>query len=82
MSEQHHDDAEAMVDEIIGRYGDFADPETAALVNWLDVQEKRHVVITFGGGVNEVMRELERRERQETRRPGPGLGGRGHESPT
>ncbi|WP_288812049.1 acyl-CoA dehydrogenase family protein [uncultured Gordonia sp.] len=47
-----------MVDEIIGRYGDFADPETAALVNWLDVQEKRHVVITFGGGVNEVMRDM------------------------
>lgn len=47
-----------MVDEIVGRYGDFADPETAALVNWLDVQEKRHVVITFGGGVNEVMRDM------------------------
>ena len=47
-----------MVDEIIRRYGDFADPETAALVNWLDVQQKRHVVITFGGGVNEVMRDM------------------------
>ncbi|MGW9266241.1 acyl-CoA dehydrogenase family protein [Gordonia terrae] len=47
-----------MVDEIVGRYGDFTDPETAALVNWLDVQQKRHVVITFGGGVNEVMRDM------------------------
>ena len=47
-----------MIDEIIGRYGDFTDPETAALVDWLDVQEKRNVVITFGGGVNEVMRDM------------------------
>ena len=30
----------------------------------------------------DLVRELERRERQETRRPGPWLGGRGHESPT
>ncbi|MCL2534834.1 MAG: acyl-CoA dehydrogenase, partial [Nocardiaceae bacterium] len=30
----------------------------AALMRWLDVQVKRNVVITFGGGVNEVMREL------------------------
>ena len=28
------------------------------LVDWLDVQEKRNVVITFGGGVNEVMRDM------------------------
>ncbi|WP_439031628.1 acyl-CoA dehydrogenase family protein [Gordonia terrae] len=47
-----------MVNEIVGRYGDFTDPETAALVEWLDVQQKRHVVITFGGGVNEVMRDM------------------------
>ncbi len=47
-----------MANEIIGRYGDFTDPETAALVDWLDVQQKRHVVITFGGGVNEVMRDM------------------------
>jgi len=47
-----------MIDEIIGRYGDFTDPETAELVDWLDVQEKRNVVITFGGGVNEVMRDM------------------------
>ncbi|MFT3899049.1 MAG: acyl-CoA dehydrogenase family protein [Gordonia sp. (in: high G+C Gram-positive bacteria)] len=47
-----------IADDIIGRYGDFADPETAAFVDWLDVQEKRNVVITFGGGVNEVMRDM------------------------
>ena len=47
-----------MINEIIGRYGDFTDPETAELVDWLDVQQKRHVVITFGGGVNEVMRDM------------------------
>uniref|UniRef100_UPI003D8F2A40 acyl-CoA dehydrogenase family protein n=1 Tax=Gordonia sp. B7-2 TaxID=3420932 RepID=UPI003D8F2A40 len=47
-----------MINEIIGRYGDFTDPDTSALVDWLDVQQKRHVVITFGGGVNEVMRDM------------------------
>jgi len=25
---------------------------------WLDAQTKRNLVITFGGGVNEVMREM------------------------
>ncbi|NDZ95851.1 acyl-CoA dehydrogenase [Streptomyces sp. SID6673] len=47
-----------LINEIVGRYGDFTDPETAALVDWLDVQQKRNVVITFGGGVNEVMRDM------------------------
>ncbi|MYR06943.1 acyl-CoA dehydrogenase [Gordonia sp. SID5947] len=47
-----------LINEIVGRYGDFTDPETAALVEWLDVQQKRNVVITFGGGVNEVMRDM------------------------
>ncbi|GAA1481198.1 acyl-CoA dehydrogenase family protein [Gordonia sinesedis] len=47
-----------MVDEIVGRYGDPTDPATAELVDWLDIQEKRNVVITFGGGVNEVMRDM------------------------
>ena len=47
-----------IVDEIVGRYGDFTDPETAALVDWLDAQQKRNSVITFGGGVNEVMRDM------------------------
>ncbi|MDL9945490.1 acyl-CoA dehydrogenase family protein [Gordonia sp. ABSL11-1] len=47
-----------LINEIVGRHGDFTDPATAALVDWLDVQQKRNVVITFGGGVNEVMRDM------------------------
>jgi hypothetical protein len=47
-----------MLEEVVGRHGDPADPETAHLMHWLDVQAKRTLVITFGGGVNEVQREL------------------------
>ncbi|WP_132993022.1 acyl-CoA dehydrogenase family protein [Gordonia zhaorongruii] len=47
-----------MADEIVGRYGDFTDPGTADLVDWLDMMAKRNAVITFGGGVNEVMRDM------------------------
>jgi alkylation response protein AidB-like acyl-CoA dehydrogenase len=47
-----------LLEEVVGRYGDPADPETAQLAHWLDVQAKRALVITFGGGVNEVQREL------------------------
>ena len=47
-----------LAEEIVGKYGDPADPETADLLDWLDVQTKRNLVITFGGGVNEVMREM------------------------
>ena len=44
--------------EIVSRHGDLADEDTAALARWLDVQNKRNTVLTFGGGVNEVQREL------------------------
>jgi 3-oxo-4-pregnene-20-carboxyl-CoA dehydrogenase beta subunit len=44
--------------EIVGRHGDPADPDTAALARWLDVQAKRNLVLTFGGGVNEIQREF------------------------
>ena len=44
--------------ELVGRYGDPADDATADLMRWLDVQIKRNLVLTFGGGVNEVQREL------------------------
>jgi hypothetical protein len=44
--------------ETVGRHADAAEPETAALLTWLDVQLKRNTVLTFGGGVNEVQREL------------------------
>nr|WP_221247170.1 acyl-CoA dehydrogenase family protein [Gordonia humi] len=47
-----------MVDEIVGRYGDYSDPTTADLADWLDMTAKRNAVITFGGGVNEVMRDM------------------------
>ena len=44
--------------EVVGRHADAADPETEALLTWLDVQLKRNTVLTFGGGVNEIQREL------------------------
>jgi alkylation response protein AidB-like acyl-CoA dehydrogenase len=46
------------LEEIVGRHGDPADAETAELIRWLDVQVKRNTVLTFGGGVNEIQREL------------------------
>jgi 3-oxo-4-pregnene-20-carboxyl-CoA dehydrogenase beta subunit len=48
----------SLVEEIVGRYGDPADPETAELMHYLDTNAKRFLVLTFGGGVNEVQREL------------------------
>jgi 3-oxo-4-pregnene-20-carboxyl-CoA dehydrogenase beta subunit len=44
--------------EVVSRHGDPADEDTAELARWLDVQNKRNTVMTFGGGVNEVQREL------------------------
>ncbi|MBZ5738811.1 acyl-CoA dehydrogenase [Nocardioides sp. GBK3QG-3] len=44
--------------DIVHRYGDPADPETDALMTYLDGQSKRNLVLTFGGGVQEVQREL------------------------
>jgi 3-oxo-4-pregnene-20-carboxyl-CoA dehydrogenase beta subunit len=44
--------------ELVSRHGDLAEKETAELAHWLDVQNKRNTVMTFGGGVNEVQREL------------------------
>jgi 3-oxo-4-pregnene-20-carboxyl-CoA dehydrogenase beta subunit len=44
--------------EVVGRYADPADPETGRLMRWLDSHAKRNLVLTFGGGVNEVQREL------------------------
>jgi alkylation response protein AidB-like acyl-CoA dehydrogenase len=46
------------LEEIVGRHGDPADPQTGELMHWLDVQSKRTLVLTFGGGVNEIQREL------------------------
>ncbi|GAB2527928.1 acyl-CoA dehydrogenase family protein [Nocardia sp. NPDC059240] len=47
-----------LAEEIVGRFGDPADPATADLLVWLDKRTKQNLVVTFGGGVNEVMREL------------------------
>jgi alkylation response protein AidB-like acyl-CoA dehydrogenase len=46
------------LEEVVGRHGDATDPETAYLMRWLDAQAKRSLVLTFGGGVNEIQREL------------------------
>lgn len=51
-------EAGRLVEEIVGRYGDPADPATGELLTWLDRRVKQNLVVTFGGGVNEVMREL------------------------
>ncbi|TWP54138.1 acyl-CoA dehydrogenase [Lentzea tibetensis] len=47
-----------LLEEVVGRHGDPSDPETAELLHWLDVQARRNLVLTFGGGVNEIQREL------------------------
>jgi 3-oxo-4-pregnene-20-carboxyl-CoA dehydrogenase beta subunit len=44
--------------DVVARHGDPSDPATADLIGYLDGQAKRNLVITFGGGVNEVQREL------------------------
>ncbi|MGZ8744866.1 MAG: acyl-CoA dehydrogenase [Nocardioides sp.] len=43
---------------LVHRYGDPADRETGDLMAYLDAQAKRNLVLTFGGGVSEVQREL------------------------
>lgn len=44
--------------EVVSTYGDPTDPETAWLAEYLDRTGKRNLTLTFGGGVNEVQREL------------------------
>jgi 3-oxo-4-pregnene-20-carboxyl-CoA dehydrogenase beta subunit len=44
--------------EVVARYADPADPGADELRFYLDAQAKRNLVLTFGGGVNEVQREL------------------------
>ncbi len=46
------------LERIVTSYGDPAEPETAVLMHYLDATSKRNLVLTFGGGVNEVQREL------------------------
>ncbi|MEU7740324.1 acyl-CoA dehydrogenase family protein [Nonomuraea sp. NPDC049158] len=47
-----------LIGDILARYGDPSDPETAELLERTDHGVKGAVVLTFGGGVNEVQREL------------------------
>lgn len=47
-----------IVVDILSRYGDPADQETAELMDRVDHGVKGAIVLTFGGGVNEVQREL------------------------
>jgi len=47
-----------LLEGIVARHGDLTDPETAELAEWLDVLARRNLVLTFGGGVNEIQREL------------------------
>jgi alkylation response protein AidB-like acyl-CoA dehydrogenase len=44
--------------DLVAAHGDPTDPETAFLLRYLDLTAKRNLVLTFGGGVNEVQREL------------------------
>ena len=46
------------LERIVTSYGDPAEPDTARLASYLDATSKRNLVLTFGGGVNEVQREL------------------------
>jgi hypothetical protein len=57
-SSDHVQHIGAQLAEVVSRHGDQADGKTADLARWLDVQNKRNTVLTFGGGVNEVQREL------------------------
>lgn len=43
---------------LVHRHGDTGEPGTRELLDYLDGQAKRNLVITFGGGVQEVQREL------------------------
>ncbi|GIH92555.1 acyl-CoA dehydrogenase family protein [Planobispora siamensis] len=47
-----------IVGDVLARFGDMSDPETAEFADRLDHGVKGALVLTFGGGVNEVQREL------------------------
>jgi 3-oxo-4-pregnene-20-carboxyl-CoA dehydrogenase beta subunit len=51
-------DAGRVVGEILARYGDPGDAETRELIDRVDHGVKGGLVLTFGGGVNEVQREI------------------------
>jgi len=47
-----------LIGEVLARYGDPADAQTREFMERLDTGVKGGLVMTFGGGVNEVQREL------------------------
>ncbi|MFF3439991.1 acyl-CoA dehydrogenase family protein [Streptosporangium sp. NPDC002721] len=51
-------DVGRIVGEVLARFGDPSDPDTADLMERVDRGAKGGLVLTFGGGVNEVQREL------------------------
>ncbi|MER5645582.1 acyl-CoA dehydrogenase family protein [Streptosporangium sp. NPDC002524] len=51
-------DVGRIVGEVLARFGDPSDPDTADLMDRVDRGAKGGLVLTFGGGVNEVQREL------------------------
>jgi alkylation response protein AidB-like acyl-CoA dehydrogenase len=51
-------DVGRIVGDTLARFGDPGDPATAAFIDRLDHGVKGAIVLTFGGGVNEIQREL------------------------
>ncbi|MFI0411431.1 acyl-CoA dehydrogenase family protein [Actinomadura sp. 3N508] len=47
-----------IVGDVLARHGDPGDPETAEFIEAADRLAKGALVLTFGGGVNEIQREL------------------------
>jgi alkylation response protein AidB-like acyl-CoA dehydrogenase len=51
-------DVGRIMGDTLARFGDPGDPDTAHFMDLLDHAVKGAVVLTFGGGVNEIQREL------------------------
>jgi alkylation response protein AidB-like acyl-CoA dehydrogenase len=51
-------DAGRIAGEVLARYGDPGDEETRDLIDRVDRGVKGGLVLTFGGGVNEIQREI------------------------
>jgi alkylation response protein AidB-like acyl-CoA dehydrogenase len=51
-------DVGRVVGETLARYGDPGDQETSDLIDRIDHGVKGAIVLTFGGGVNEIQREI------------------------
>ncbi|WP_026401127.1 acyl-CoA dehydrogenase family protein [Actinomadura rifamycini] len=51
-------DVGRIIGDVLARFGDPGDPATADFIERLDEGVKGALVLTFGGGVNEIQREL------------------------